>query len=189
MEATIMQTLLKSFKQFFTESVEPDGNYVAIKCEDVSKFLDLFRIKNKSGEAPPNGDYHCTLIYSKDTSMNPELVLNLTNLGKQNTWLAHVIGVECFDSVPKDGSRDATKSCVVLKLKSPQAEEAHNRLKTIGLRHSYQEFAAHVTLLYNVKQYEAHYIKDIINRELSNMKPISIVLSGVYSQKINKDYV
>ena len=186
-----MQTMLKSFKEFFiSESTkEPDGNYVAIKSENVSKFLSLFNIKNKTGEAPPNEDYHCTLIYSKETSINPASILSLTNLGVHNTWLAKIEKAECFDSVPKDGTRDSAKSCIVLKLKSQQAEDAHNKLKTLGLIHSYPEYAAHVTLLYNVNLYEAHFIRDLINSELSKMKPISIVLSGVYSQTINKDYV
>ena len=187
----LMQTMLKSFKEFFIQesTKEPDGNYVAIKCEDVSKFLDLFRIKTKTGEAPPNGDYHCTLIYSKETEMNPKSVLDLTNLGSNNTWLAKIDKAECFDSIPKDGSRDSEKSCIVLKLKSQQAEDAHNRLKFIGLKHSYPEYAAHVTLLYNMSVFEAHYVRDLINNELTKMKPISVVLSGVYSQPINKDYV
>ena len=172
-----------TFKQYLNEMADPQGNYVAIQAESQKNFFNKME-KPQTGTPPPDNDYHCTLMYSKTTFMDPALVLKeLTKFDGE--LVAAVTGVDCFDSPPKEGSRDPAKSCIVLKLDCPQLVHAHNHLKAIGLQHSYPEFSPHVTLLYNVAVDEAHYFKDKLNK----MRLGYIILSNFTSATINTNYV
>lgn len=177
-----------NFKQWLNENIDPDGNYVAIKCEDLSEFLTNVDIQSPiTGTAPPAGDYHCTLMYSKNTSKDPRKVMQLITTGFKGPYQAKIIHAECFDSIPEKGSRDEAKSCVVLELECPTLHKIHEYLsETCGLSHSYAEYRPHVTLYYNMSVEEAHLIRDKINQIDMNYP---VTLDHIYSQSINEDYV
>ncbi len=176
-----------SFKQWLIES-ERTGNYVAIKSEDLSDFFTKIGVKEPvSGVSPPMSDYHCTLIYSENTSKDTNYVREIIKNHFQDSFTAFVAGAECFDAIPEDGERNSSKSCIVLKLNCEPLVKIHEFLRdVIGLKHSYDVYRPHITLRYNMNVEEAHSIRDEINRTISNWQ---ITLNNIYSQTINKDYV
>ena len=177
------------FKQYLLEKAEPAGNYVCIKAEDQERIFERMHIAPpKTGVAPPNGDYHCTLIYSKETDVNPKRILeSIHSTGlNYNNINAEVDCFECFDSLPEEGSRDAAKSCLVMKLKSNELLKLNDHLRQLGLNHSYAEYSPHITLYYNMSVDEAHYFKDMMN---VHPEKFVLNLSGIKSETINKDYV
>lgn len=178
-----------TFKQYLSENEEPAGNYVCIKAEDQERIFESMHIAPpKTGVAPPNGDYHCTLIYSKETSKDPKKILqSIQSTGlNYNNITATVESFECFDSLPEEGSRDEGKSCLVMKLKSDELLKLNDHLRQLGLEHSYAEYSPHVTLYYNMQINEAHYFKDIMN---AAPEKFVVNLSGIKSETINKNYV
>jgi len=176
---------MKTFKDYLIESA--GGNYVCIDAPDLSDFWYRFGLQEPiSGEAPPNKDYHCTLIFSKGTDINPKRVKSYIDTYFPKTVSAEVHGFECFDSIPKDGERDIAKSCIVMELDSTVLREMHKELKDLGLSHSYPEFRAHVTIRYNMSVEEAHFYKDKLNSMHISMK---IPLSNFKSESINTNYV
>jgi len=177
-----------TFKQWLIEHVNA-GNYIGIKADDCSKFLLNIGLNNPiTGTEPPNNDYHVTLMYSKDTDVYPNTIeVGLKRLFP-NSIIANIIGADCFDSLPKNGERDEAKSCLVLKLEAPELNKIHNHLKILGLQHSYPEFHAHITLYYNMSVEEAHFLAWKINDILSKL-PQRVILSNIYSETVNKDYV
>ena len=172
-----------TFKQYLNEMNDPNGNYVSIESESLKSFFNKME-RPMTGTPPPKDDYHCTLMFSKNTSIDTDLVLE--ELKKfSDKHVAIITKVDCFDSTPKDGERDSAKSCVVLKLDCPALTDIFNHLQSIGLRHSYPEFLPHVTLLYNVDIEEAHYFRDKLNK----MNLGWINLSKFTSTVINNSYI
>ena len=176
---------MKMFKQFL-ESTSTAGNYVSIKASDPGDVWKEMGIQPpKSGETPPNGDYHVTLIYSEKSNENIDRITSvLDQSGFNYPYIYKVESAECFDA------DDASKSCIVLKLDAPAFHKVHDLLKSFGLTHSYPTFEPHLTLRYNMDIEEAHKYKDLINTSLEtgNWKKL-IKLNGMKSETLNKNYV
>lgn len=176
-----------TFIQWLNEQ-KTDGNYVALKCSDLSgiwKRLGLPR--PETGEPPPNTDYHCTLIFSPTSVINPKTVQKEleSEFGKIELDV-NIIGAAVFHSTAKNGERDENKACVVLKLAQENLEPIHEFLQTLGLTHTYEDYSPHVSLVYNMDADEAEKYKRWIN---AKVKGLQVRLDQVYSEKINKDYV
>jgi len=161
------------------------GNYVALDAPDLDHVWGTFGIKPpKSGSSPPRGDYHCTLIYSKDTSLCPEDSLQkLNSVGINYPILAGVSSFDVFD--------DGEKAALVAKLNSVTLHKLHDVCRGIGMKHSYPEFNPHVTLRYGMKPDEAHAYAEYLN---GNPVPsdgfhFSVALDNLRSETINEDYV
>jgi hypothetical protein len=177
-----------SFKDYLRESTNA-GNYVSIKCSDLGRFFDaLYVTPPKSGESPPAGDYHCTLMYSKGSSVPPNRIQKFLDANFSAPITCNIVGIDCFDSIPKDGSRDAAKSCLVLKLDNPTLGIIHNSLVPFGLKHSYAEYNPHVTLRYNMSVTEAHVYRDMLN-EFPELRELTLTLRTIKSETVNEDYV
>lgn len=176
---------MKTFRQFL-ESASTAGNYVSIKASDPGDVWKEMGIQPpKSGETPPNGDYHVTLMYSEKSNENIDRITGvLKNSGVDREYEFPVDSAECFDA------DDASKSCIVLKLDAPILHHIHEHLKGFGLTHSYPTFEPHLTLRYNMDIEEAHKYKDLINTSLEtgNWKKL-IELNGMKSETLNKNYV
>ena len=180
-----------SFKQYLLETLETyPGNYVSIKTENVANtFSRLGFDEPNSGTAPPNGDYHCTIMYSTDSKVCPKYIIKSINSSKfPRSYVANISGIDCFDSLPEDGVRSEAKSCIVLKIECPGIIILHDFMKSFGLQHSYAEFSPHITLRYNMDVDEAHLYKNAMNVRMKN-KPHQILLDNIYSETINTDYV
>lgn len=177
--------MLLNFKQWLDES-EMTGNYVCIHAiNDYDGFFDEVGIPDpKTGSSPPKGDYHCTLMYSENSNVDPTRIMNALAVDFNKDLSADIIGFDCFDA------EDASKSCIVIKLKHDLLDHIHDWLKSFGLQHSYPEFSPHITLKYNMDVEEAHYYKDLLNTSLETGNvPIPFVdLGGYKSAKINKNY-
>jgi len=171
-----------TFKQYLVEDAKTPGNYISIKSDDLGDFFSDNDIEEPvSGESPPKGDYHCTLMYSKGSAVDTKSILKAINeAGFQKDYKCTVTAADCFDA------DDGGKSCVVLKLDIPEFHKLHKFLKTLGLDHSYPKFAPHVSLRYNMDVEEAHKVRDAINA--SSAKP-TIKLSDIHSETINTNYV
>jgi 2'-5' RNA ligase len=177
---------MKTFKEYLTES-EGSGNYVCIDSESMAHLFASLGIQEPiSGDAPPEGDYHCTLMYSKESAVNCNKIINSIKDNFETSYTATIDHFECFDATPKDGERDSAKSCIVIKLKSQDLHDIHKHLQSMGMDHSYSEYSPHVTLRYNMAVEEAHYYRDKLNA----MKiQLNIKLANYKSQPINKNYV
>lgn len=169
-----------NFKQFLVEST-PTGNYVCINAENQS---DIWKNNGltppESGVAPPDGDYHCTLIYSENSSVNYLRIKDDIQTAFPNSMVGIVTEYACFDSQEKD------KSCIVAKIENPLLQKIHDYLRSFGLQHSYDQFEPHVTIRYNMTIPEAHKYRDLLNSPVS---PRAILLKNYKSAPIDKNYV
>jgi 2'-5' RNA ligase len=177
---------MKTFKQYLLESCE--GNYVCIDSPSLDILFHEFGLQEPTtGQAPPDGDYHCTLMYSKESSVDCAKILASLKANFRNDYTAQIESYACFDSTPKEGEeRDAAKSCIVAKLKSQDLHNIFKHLQAMGMTHSYPEFSPHVTLRYNMEVDEAHHYRDLLN---AKSKSMTVKLANYKSQPINKDYV
>lgn len=176
---------MKSFKDYLVESQDTGkGNYVSIGCE----IPEIINDDLDFDTGKPNKEPHITLIYSKNSNVDPKKIQEyLENTYKKGSTACKVIEAAKFDSLPKDGERDENLACVVLKLKSTKLEQIHSDLKDFGLKHSYPDFSAHLTLYYNVDRAEASKWVDKINNE-KILKDMLIPVSGFKSNTIIKDW-
>jgi 2'-5' RNA ligase len=189
---------VKSFRTYMVEEVKPRGNYVALDCnltiEDVNEIYRRADLNPPaSGVEVPNGDYHCTLIYSKETNLDPDSVReNILSSGLKIYIIAGVTSFECFDSIPEAGMDVPEKSCIVAKLQNINLHKIHDHLRGLGLRHSYAEYSPHVTLRYNMDVAEAHMYRDLLNSLTVSQDfgfHFVVELSNLRSEGINEDYV
>lgn len=174
---------MTSFKSYLLEATTK-GNYVSIDVDANS----VFNIPHKptSGIETPQDKRHVTLIYSKESNVNPRDVLSWLTLNCHRTIVAEADYYAAFDSIPKAGERDENLATLVVKLKSPVLVDIHDKLKAMGMNHSYPEFSPHVSLFYKVDRDECHRVVDALN---STKPSYSVVLSGYHSSPINEDWV
>ena len=168
---------MKSFKSYLTEQYA--GNYVCLETEDMSFFFAECGVPEPiSGVIPP--DFHCTVMYSEISVIEPERVASLLRTsGFNKPYIGKIVGVDLFDS-PEDNS----KCSLVAKLECPELMQAHDYLKGIGLQHSYKEYAPHVTLRYAMDTIEAAKYKELLSGCTG-----SVTMAKFRSETINKDYV
>lgn len=178
--------MYKTFKEFLMENA--NGNYVCIDVEDdLSSYFNSVGLQEPiTGTAPPQRDYHCTLIYSKTTYTDPNKIMKAISEKFDPICHARIEGFDCFDSLPENGVRDSAKSCIVMKLDCPVLHEIYRFLQSLGLQHSYPQYSPHVTLRYNMSVEEAHYYKDLLNTVFLEQV---LTLKNFKSQTINKNYV
>lgn len=174
--------MVMSFKSYLIESTS-GGNYVSIDVDANSVFP--LRVKPSTGTETPPEKRHVTLIYSKQSRVNPKDVLSWLTLHCHQTIVAEADYYAAFDSIPKDGQRDDNLATLVVKLRSPVLQDIHEKLKAMGMEHSYPEFSPHVSLFYMVDREECHRLVDQLN---SNPPEYSVVLSGYNSENINEDW-
>lgn len=160
------------------------GNYVAIDVDDDIDLLGDEKIH--SGKVTPEEKRHVTLMYSKTSAKDHEAILSMLKDKYPPKIVADVVGYECFDALPKEGERDENLSCLVVKLQSPVLSMIHKHLASIGLEHSYPEFAPHMTLIYDMDRSEAHALKDKLNK--TNYDQHVVYLSGFRAEPTREDF-
>lgn len=158
------------------------GNYFAIGAESLMGKIPA----PPSGNPPKNLDYHCTLIYSQGTAIDPEDVLDSVKrkfgIGRM---LASVSGFDAFDALPKDGERDPNLSSVVMRVYSETLCQIHDFLKSeFSMTHSYPEYSPHITLFYDVDRIDS--IRTL--RELHGKTFLPIYMSNFRSEHIKNDW-
>lgn len=173
---------MQSFKTYLKEGCS--GNYVCLESEDLSSFFDLVGVPApKTGDLPP--DYHCTLMYSKRSNIEPQRVLSLLkSSGFDKPYEVEIGAYDAFDSLPKGGLRDEAKACLVAKITCGCLHQLHDFLKGMGMIHSYSEFSPHLTLRYNMDIEEAHKYKELLAG-----KTLKVMLFNFRSETINESYV
>ena len=154
---------MKTFKQFISES-KKQGNYVSINVKTSIEIKSLGSIFGESSVCNP-GDQHVTLIYSEGTNVDKGVITKLLR-NYEGDLDVTTNGAAAFDSLPKDGERDEKLCTIVVKLKSGILDEIHEKLKKIGLNHSYPEFSPHVSLLYNIPIDQKQKAIDIVSKFL-----------------------
>lgn len=133
-----------------TEGVKP-GVYVAIKVDPVDRErvllfcerdLSIDMKNSASPYASVKEGMHATLLAAKDAkNQTQESVQKHLSVNEFEATPSHW---EIFTS-PNNG-----KKCLVLKLESPQMKNFHEKLKQeTGLRHSFDDFALHVSVHYD----------------------------------------
>lgn len=166
------------------ESAQP-GNYVALDAPDLDYVWATFGIKPpKTGSSPPRGDYHCTLIYSKESCLCPKDTLEkLNSVGINYPILAGVTHFSVFD--------DGDKAALVANLNSMVIHKLHDVCRGMGMHHSYSEFSPHITLRYGMKPEEAHAYADYLNGQAvpSDGVHFNVTLQNLRSETVNEDYV
>lgn len=161
----------------------PEGNYIGLSA----KFLNPFEgLVPNTGVPVEKDKLHTTLMYSKTTSVDPDLIAQYLNRFHPNNHYAIAHEAEMFDVIPKEGERDENKGTVVLKLKSDSLDKAHEDLKMLGLQHNYPEFKPHVSLYYGIDRDEGRQIVDHINS--SGKLPIRVDLNTIRSEPIKSNF-
>ena len=173
---------MHSFKSYLLEGCS--GNYVCIESENLSSFFDLVGVPAPTtGDLPP--DYHCTLMYSKRSNIEPQRVLSvLKSSGFDKPYEVEIDAYDSFDSLPKGGLRDEAKACLVAKINCEGLHQLHDFLKGMGMIHSYSEFSPHITLRYNMDVEEANKYKELLAG-----KTLKVLLMKFRSEPINEGYV
>ena len=171
-----------TFKEFLNESCE--GNYV-------STFTSMPILPTnflpKSGTIVPEGKHHLTLVYSEFSDVDSRLIRNLVQMLPPSLDLV-VLSAEVFDS--KDENDDLTdKGTLVLKVKNRFVDQLHDSLISLGMQHSYPDFAQHVTIAYKVDREEAYEKAGQLNDFLQELPtPIVLKTNGYESEGIDKNW-
>lgn len=172
-----------SFKQYLAES-SVAGNYV---CAYTDKPPIPETLLPKSGIIVPPGKCHITLIYSEFSDVDQRLVNNVLSMLPQNLDLT-VTSAEVFDSKDEEGNI-TDKGTLVLKVKNKFVDQLHDSLISLGMMHSYPEYAQHVTIAYKVGADEAREKASEINTFLSTLPHNMILQTYSYESKdIDKNY-
>jgi hypothetical protein len=174
-----------TFRQYLIEATGT-GNYVSIDVEP-STIIPM-HIAPSTGTPVPMEKRHVTIIYSKESRVNPAEVKSWLTLHCVQTIVAEGVEFAAFDSIPKDGERDEKKATLVLKLKCNELVRIHEKLKDMGMAHSYPDFSPHVSVCYEVDQDECHKIVPALNSKLQS-SPISVVLTRYHSDYICENWV
>lgn len=175
-----------SFKDYLRESLQPDGNYVCIGVEapGISLRAMPITVPTDGYECVP-GKQHVTLMYSSNTSIDPEYLLKHISARFPESILAEIDHFACFDAIPKDGERDEDKCTIVAKLRSSMLNSIHESLKSEGCVHSYPEFSPHVSLWYDCDRTTGYQIAEQLNKDY---KMQTVVLQYYKSEQIKKDW-
>lgn len=174
---------MKTFKEYLSESDESKaGNYVALASPDLDLFWDMVGIRPpKSGSSPARGDYHCTLIYSKDTAYDPNDMLE--KLSAVDCKYPILSGVTHFSVL---GEPDASKVALVANLDSLTLHKLHDMCRGMGLQHSYPEFIPHITLRIDMNRDEANAYAEYLNSRPvpANGSHFNVELNRLKSERI-----
>lgn len=169
-----------SFKQYLLESVK--GNYVSIGVKSPIEIPSLEKIFGGSKICAGN-DQHVTLMYSKETDLdNREILASLQKYDELIT--AKIDGVAAFDAVPKEGERDEKLCTIVVKLKSPTLDKIFKELQDIGLKHSYPDFAPHISLIYDLPIEDKERAMSIVKKELG----AAVLLKDIKAAPIKENW-
>lgn len=172
-----------SFKQFLFEN--SSGNYVSIKVENGLSIPSLEKLFGGSHVCDPK-DQHVTLIYSKGTEVSKNKILD--TLHQWNGKIEVELGdVTAFDATPKEGERDSSLCTIVIKLKSKTLDDIHERLKDIGLKHSYPDFSPHISILYNLPIEEKEKAISTIEKWIPGNSDV-VTLRGFIVQPIKENW-
>lgn len=131
-----------------SEAKELYYNYVdcTLSKKDTAELIDLLLSSGCSVE--DKHDYHATIIYDPRKEAIKAPVATFES-GKEIK--AHVIGFQLMG----DGSP-------ALLLNSREMYVEHMRLKEAGLQHSYPDFLPHLSIGYDVDQYEIEKLKIVL---------------------------
>lgn len=174
-----------SFKEFYESIHSPNGNYVSAKVSfDNSDIQKTFKIE--SGKFVPKSELHVTLMYSKETSIDTrkiEDLLSTIDFPLSGTF-THAAS---FDSKDSDGNATGLAT-LVLEIDCPEVVNIHQELMNIGLKHSYDEYRPHCSLVYNIDAKECSLLVDKLNKILDNTK-YSCSIHTPKAEPIDTDYV
>lgn len=165
-----------SFKEYLIIEARDTkhGNYVSVGAQ-FPKIMDQMDISSGSKSKDP----HITLVYSKESTVDAKKLLSRLNQSFKDYGVAEIIGADQF-------GKEDDKSCIVLKLKSPQLSKINTALCSFGdIKHSYDKFSAHLTLFYDVDQWEAEYWVDWLN---NTIKGSMLEFKGFKSTTIIEDW-
>lgn len=164
-----------SFRQYLIEATDTKtGNYVSVGTK-FPDFIEKMDVQTGSRSKDP----HITLVYSKESTVDKNALLNAIRQNFKDYGVAEIIGADSF------GSEEDT-ACVVLKLKSPQLTKINTALCAFGdIKHSYDKFNPHLTLFYDVKKEEADYWVDWLNQRVKGQM---LEFKGFESTNIIEDW-
>lgn len=168
-----------SFRQYLSEAAA--GNYVSINVESPVEVSDLSKnfpyAKICSGK-----NQHVTLIYSVSTNLStPKIKAILPD----KTIAAVISAIDAFDSSAKDGKRDSETCAIVAKIDSKELVTIHEKLKELGLIHSYEEFSPHISLMYEVSMTDKTRAIDFVKSCIGT----KVTLGGYIIQAIDTNWV
>lgn len=119
------------------------GTYMAVKfCQESNnKLIEI--IKSFGLEKDFNDEFHCTITYSKK-----ELVGFKTCLGESTSKLKNFVKIKGFGHFDTDSGKN-----LHIILECPFCEIEFARAKAAGATFDYDKYTAHVTLMYNCKDF------------------------------------
>jgi 2'-5' RNA ligase len=129
------------------------GNYASINTKLPESIIEFMDSVPTSVPRIPDEKLHATLIYSIGTTVDEQTIHKVLDKGEQS-FSGKIHSLTKFDALPKDGERDSGLCTIVMEVTSPELVNLHNRLKKIGLKHSYDEFRPHVSLYYDIPREE-----------------------------------
>lgn len=162
---------MNNFINFLQEKEK--GTYAAVLFEDSEeKVLYLKKI----GIPNVNEDLHCTLIYSRKHCPNYE-PMNMTDGEFYEEAIAYPDHLEIFKD--KQG-----KNCLVLVLRSGWIVKRHKDItKEHNATHDYNEFIPHVTLSYDVEDFD---FKSIEDQLIKSDEFYKFVINKEYKEDLNE---
>ena len=169
----------------------PAGTYVGANVENFNAehralFKDLSGI---AGSKVAGEKLHTTIVYSKGTYVEPELLKPALDSYK-TPIKAKIIGAAAFDALPReDGTRAEDVSTLVLKLDCPELMSLHAACKDVGCTHTYPELSPHVSLYYGVPSAECHAAVDDLNGKIASLRePLYVNITKLFTEPIKTDW-
>jgi 2'-5' RNA ligase len=144
--------LIESLDAFLSEA--KTGDYASVKAEIAQKILDAVEEAKFSVDPIAKDKLHCTLCYSIGTAADHKKIqAYLDSLTMPIS--GSVTHLTKFDALPKDGERAKDECTIVMEVDCKELDKIHSTLKKMGMKHSYDEFRPHVSLVYDVPIKEA----------------------------------
>ena len=156
---------MKTLSEFLLEA--KDGDYASIKADISHKIKEAVSKAEFSTGVIPSDELHCTLCYSIGTSVDHDQINKfLKTLPEKLT--GKVSHLTKFDALPKNGERAKDQCTIVMEVDCSALDDIHRRLKKMGMKHSYDDYRPHVSLVYDIPIKEAE----------EKMKKLSKIVSG-----------
>ena len=190
----IGMNLIETCEDYFTATTKKpleemrDSLYAcAYVCENsVKEILSRVKAARADGFDPSVLDmdgekYHCTVMYSRtvgiDAILLEELLSRVFFYGEMRAQVKHM---EYWEGHKKDG-------VLVIEMVSQDMCDLHQLLKDNGLKHSFEDYCAHVTVGYKVGEFTEGMRKfvDNFNRDV-NANPLTVFFDSMSADAIKK---
>lgn len=127
--------------------------YVAVRfsvetVRDLDRYAETHNVPNRIGV----DEYHCTALHSHTPVEGIDLV-------REVEWVGKPVGFDIFEA----HIMGFPTNCLVLRFDSRELNDRHAALVKAGGTHDFPEYLSHITLSYDIGEYDIGALRDSVN--------------------------